>query len=54
MSQFVTLIAVSAHLKQLDEGVILVFSRDVYEAIHQQNADEITHLFPGRVRQARS
>lgn len=49
-----TMIAVSAHLQQLDEGVILVFGRDIYETIHQQDADEITHLLPGRVRQARS
>lgn len=54
MSPCVTLIAVSAHLQQLDEGVMLVFGRDVYEAIHQQDADEVTHLLPRRMRQARS
>lgn len=49
-----TLTAVSAHLQKLDEGVMLVFGRDVYEAIHQQDADEVTHLLPRRVGQARS
>lgn len=52
--RLLNLITVSAHLQQLDEGVILVFGRNVYEAIHQQNADEVTHLLPGRVRQTRS
>lgn len=47
------LIAVSAYLQQLDEGVLLVFGWDVYEAIHQQDADEVTHLLPRRVRHAR-
>lgn len=44
--------AVPPHLQQLDEGVMLFFYRDVYEAVHQQYANEVTHLLPSRVREA--